>query len=117
MAPGTRRGLKQTVSISCLAIFGVKCNTFKKIMAGMETWETISLVAIAKQVPGVGYMAAQLQQENPFTSKNPRTYSASLVRRSVSRPSHKAYFSSSFRRKTGSIRPTSSAEGILITLY
>ena len=61
MAPGTRRGLKQTVSISCLAIFGVKCNTFKKIMAGMENWETISLVAIAKQVPGVGYMAAQQQ--------------------------------------------------------
>ena len=70
---------------------------------GFVSVPPIFLVAVAKGVPGVGYMAAHLQQKNPFyfKKKNP-------PRQKVN---HKAYISSSFRRKTGSIIPTSSAEG------
>ena len=42
-------------------------------MAGIENWETCVcfcfsyfLVAVTKQVPGVGYMAAHLQQKKSF---------------------------------------------------
>ena len=42
-------------------------------MAGMENWETCVFfcfspipLAVTKQVEGVGYMAAHLQQKSPF---------------------------------------------------
>ena len=54
--------------------FGFKCNTLKKLW---RVWKIgrlvfvsvplISLVSIAKGVPGVGYMVAHLQQEKKVT--------------------------------------------------
>ena len=48
----------------------------------------IFLVAVAKQVPGLGYMAAHLQHKNPFYFKK-RTH---LVRRSITRHIYPAVF-------------------------
>ena len=71
----------------------------------------ISLLSIANGVPGVGYMVAHLQQEKKSYLKK-STYKQCEPRQKVNNKTlHKAYFSSSFRRKTGSIRPASSVRG------
>ena len=47
------------------------------------------IVAVANQVPGVGYMAAHLKQKNPGyfpnQQKYPHAYSASRVKRSITK--------------------------------
>ena len=68
-----------------------------------------SLLLLPSKSPGLGYMAAHLQQKNPFYfKKNPHThvtYSVCLVRRSTTIIScivtRHIYPAASLRRKTG----------------
>ena len=62
MAYGIKRGLKQTVSI-LWRVWKIGRLVFVSFLP-------ISVVAVTKQVPGVGYIAAHLQQKNPFYFKN-----------------------------------------------
>ena len=87
MAFGITRGLKQTVSSHLSRVWKIGRLGFVSVPA-------TSFVAIAKQVLGVGYMATHLQLK-----KNTHIYSVSLVRRSVTRPSQKAYFPAVFGEK------------------
>ena len=94
----------------------LKCNTLIKLW---RVWKIGKLVvfsvspislAVTKQVEGVGYMAARLQQKSPFYFQKTPTDTHTVWATSQGQ-SQGISVSSSFRRKTGSIRPTSSAEG------
>ena len=94
----------------------LKCNTLIKLW---RVWKTGKLVvfsvspiplAVTKQVEGVGYMAAHLQQKSPFYFQKTPTHTHTEWATSEGH-SQGISVSSSFRRKTGGIRPTSSPEG------
>ena len=106
MAFGITRGLKQTVSSHLSRVWKIGRLVFVSV-------PPTSFVAIAKQVLGVGYMATHLQQKNPFhLKKNTHTHIQCQPRQKISHKTlSEGIFSSSFRRKTISIRLTSSGEG------
>ena len=94
----------------------LKCNTLIKLWRVWKigkpvyfSFSPISLVAVAKQFEWVGYMAAHLQQKSPFYFQKTPTHTHTVWARSEGQSQGISVFSS-FRRKPGSIRWTSSVE-------